>query len=184
MKISGKLAGKLAVGYAKSINASVGIDKLETIINDLTAVNRLMCDKKHISAIFINPFFKDEDRAKALDTVAGSLSLQDITKKFISMLIKLRAIKGLSQIITILAAIYREGMKTAKAEAFSPVPLSAQQLQGLKNALSTRLNREITVENTIDPTLIGGLIVKVGNLVIDNSIKIQLRLLEEALTKE
>ncbi len=179
-----KISGKLAVRYAKSINATVGTDKLEPIINDLTAVNRLMCDKKHISSIFINPFFKDEDRAKALDAIVGSLALQDITKKFISMLIKSRAIRTLPQIITILAAMYREGMKTAKAEAFSSVPLTVQQLQGLKDALSTRINREITVENIIDPTLIGGLKVKVGNLVIDYSIKGQLRLLKEALTKE
>jgi F-type H+-transporting ATPase subunit delta len=179
-----KISGKSAVRYAKSIYASVPLDKLDAVINDLTAVNRLVCEKKHISAIFINPFFKDEDRVKVLDTIAGSLALQDTAKKFISMLIRSRAIKGLTQIITILGALYREGKKTANAVVTSPIALTGKQTESLKKALSSRLNKDVTIENIIDPSLIGGLIAKVGNLVIDNSIKIQLRLLKEALTKE
>ncbi|MEO5359168.1 MAG: ATP synthase F1 subunit delta [Nitrospirota bacterium] len=179
-----KINGKSLVRYAKSIYASVTIDKLEAVINELTAVNRLVCEKKHITGIFINPFFNTEDRVKALETIAGKLTLADTTKRFLSMLIKSRAIKALPQIITILAALYRDGMKTANAVVVSPIALNGEQVQNLKKALSHRLNKEVTIENVIDPTLIGGLIATVGNLVIDTSIKGQLRLLTEALTKE
>ncbi|MBF0554259.1 MAG: ATP synthase F1 subunit delta [Nitrospirae bacterium] len=179
-----KISGKSAVRYAKSLYASVSIDKLEAVINDLTAVNRLVCEKKHITAIFINPFFNDEDRMKVLEAIAGGLALEDMTKRFLTKLVKSRAIKGLSQIITILAALYRDGMKTANAVVLSPIALTGQQAQELKKALSLRLNRDVTIDNIIDPTLIGGVIAKVGNLVIDNSIKGQLRLLAEVLTKE
>ncbi|MBF0488706.1 MAG: ATP synthase F1 subunit delta [Nitrospirae bacterium] len=179
-----KISGKSAVRYAKSLYASVSIDKLEAVINELTAVNQLVCEKKHITGIFINPFFNDEDRMNALGTIAGGLALQDMTKRFVATLIKSRAIKGLSQIITILAALYRDGMKTANAVVVSPIALTDKQAEELRQALSARLNRDVTIDNIIDPTLIGGLIAKVGNLVIDNSIKGQLRLLKEALTKE
>ncbi|MBF0458963.1 MAG: ATP synthase F1 subunit delta [Nitrospirae bacterium] len=179
-----KISGKLAVRYAKSLYASVSIDKLEAVIDELSAVDRLVCEKKHMTVIFISPFFSCEDKMKALEVIAGKLSLMDITKRFIGTLTKSRAIKGLSQIITILTALYRDGMKTANAVVSSPIALTKEQTAELKKALSLRLNRDVTIENIIDPALIGGLIAKVGNLVIDNSIKGQLRLLTEALTKE
>lgn len=179
-----KISGKLAVRYAKSLYAAVSIDKLEAVINELSAVDRLVCTKKHITVIFISPFFSGEDKMKALEAIAGKLAIADTTKRFLATLVQSRAIKGLSQIITILTALYRDGMKTANAVVASPIALTKEQTAELKKALSLRLNRDVTIENVIDPALIGGLIAKVGNLVIDNSIKGQLRLLTEALTKE
>ncbi|MBF0515733.1 MAG: ATP synthase F1 subunit delta [Nitrospirae bacterium] len=179
-----KINGKSAIRYAKAIFASAGIDKVEVVINELTAVNQLMCANKHITAIFINPFFNAGDRAKALDAIVGQLHLADMTKRYLAMLIASRAMRGLSQIITVLTALYRDGMKKAIAVVASPTELTSQQKQSLKQILKARINRDVTIENVIDPSLIGGLIATVGNLVIDASIKGQLRLLTKALAKE
>ncbi|MCG6552477.1 MAG: ATP synthase F1 subunit delta [Candidatus Magnetominusculus sp. LBB02] len=179
-----KISGKLAIRFARSIFASVAVDKLDVVIKELTVISRLMCGKKHLTALFMNPFFNSEDRMKAMDIIADSLALDNMTVKILAKLVESRQINGLAQILTILAVMQRESMKTANAVVTSPVPLTEEQTLALKNALGSRLKKSITIETAIDTSLIGGLVAKVGNLIIDSSIKGQLRLLTEALTKE
>jgi F-type H+-transporting ATPase subunit delta len=60
---------------------------------------------------------------------------------------------------------------TVDVEVVSAVPLSAAQADKLKQALSTRLKRQVRMQNLVDSTLLGGAVVRAGDLVIDGSLK-------------
>jgi F-type H+-transporting ATPase subunit delta len=60
---------------------------------------------------------------------------------------------------------------TADVEVISAVPLDEHQAQKLKAALSTRLKREVRMRTSVDSTLLGGAVVRAGDLVIDGSLK-------------
>ena len=71
---------------------------------------------------------------------------------------------------------------TVDVDVVSAVPLDAAQTEKLKQALSTRLKRQVRMQNSVDATLLGGAVVRAGDLVIDGSLKGRLERLATDLT--
>ena len=67
------------------------------------------------------------------------------------------------------------------AEIVSAHPLDAAQVDALKQQLHARTGRKVTVDLSVDPTLLGGLVVKIGSQMIDSSIKTRLNSLAHAM---
>jgi F-type H+-transporting ATPase subunit delta len=74
-----------------------------------------------------------------------------------------------------------EASNIALAEVFVPKPLNGDALQRLERSLGEMTSKKVRIEVREEPSLIGGIVVKVGDLVLDGSIKTQLRSLKESL---
>jgi F-type H+-transporting ATPase subunit delta len=86
-----------------------------------------------------------------------------------------------------IAALYEELRATAEArveaEVVSAIEVSAAQLKTIAAALKKRLGREVTLATRLDPSLVGGIVIRAGDLVIDGSVRGKLQLLATHLTK-
>jgi len=103
--------------------------------------------------------------------------------KFVIYLTEIRVIAALSEIVKTATAIYLEKMKQAKAVVFTPVEVSKGHEERLKISLKKLLDRDVNIEYVLDPSLLGGILVKVGSTMYDSSVKGQLRLLKDELIK-
>ena len=103
--------------------------------------------------------------------------------RFVLSLSANAAVSSLPAVIQALTALYLERMKKAKAMVVTPVDTGGKYDDVLKSSLKRLTGRDIDIEYVIDPSLLGGVLVKVGSTMYDSSIKGQLRLLKDDLVK-
>ncbi len=122
-----------------------------------------------------------EDQLVELLAEAGGKAGEEV-RNFVRLLAKNRRLTLLPEIATQFEVLRADIENTAAVEVTSAVPLSPEQQVKLAAALKTRLKREIQLSNAVDPGLIGGAIIRCGDLVIDGSLKGRLAQLQTELS--
>ncbi|MEW6108385.1 MAG: ATP synthase F1 subunit delta [Nitrospirota bacterium] len=174
---------KEAKKYAKTFMSIVGMEDVPNALAELTVIDNMMSKSKEFKSLLLNPGFSLADKEKALRPVADRIKLSEKMLKFIVHLTEVRVIAALPQIIKIATDIYLEKKKRAKATVLTPVEISKSHEERLKASLKKLIERDVDIEFVMDPSLLGGVLVKVGSTMYDSSIKGQLRLLKDELIK-
>jgi F-type H+-transporting ATPase subunit delta len=102
-------------------------------------------------------------------------------KRFLLTLAENRRLVLLPEIAALFAALRAEAEKTVRARVVTATEADPEQLDQIKSALRRRFGREVAMETSIDPSLIGGVLVQAGDVVIDGSIRNKLERLRSAL---
>jgi len=118
-------------------------------------------------------------RAQVIEDVLGE-GAAPATVAIASMAVSLGRGADLPEISTEMARVSAASVGAVVAEARSAVPLTEDQVSRLAQALTAKLGREVTVRNTVDPTVMGGVVTQIGDEVIDGSIRTRLNQLREA----
>ncbi len=174
---------KQAKKFANTFINVIGIDDAPAALAELSTVDALMAGSREFRSLLVSPVFSDEERTKTLDQVAAKLKLSEKVTKFLGHITSEGAVSALSQIIKAATAIYLEKKRRAKAIVMTPVEVSGEYEVRLKTALKKLIDRDVDVEYVQDPSLLGGVLVKVGSTMYDSSIRGQLRLLKDELIK-
>ncbi len=174
---------KEAKKYAKTLLNVVGIEDAPKALAELALIESIMTKSKEFKNFLVSPAFSQGDKEKALKQVAAKAALSEKVVKFIMHLTGLRAIIALPEIIKMATAIYLEKKKRARATVLTPVEIGKDHENRLKASLKKLIDRDVDIEFVMDPSLLGGVLVKVGSTMYDSSIKGQLRLLKEELIK-
>jgi F-type H+-transporting ATPase subunit delta len=119
------------------------------------------------------------DRYALVDRV---LDVPPIARNLAKLLIQKSRSRGARAIANSFNALADEHAGIAKAEITTAVPISDAQRAGIETQLSRTLGKTVTATSAVDPSLIGGLIVRVGDQLIDGSVRTRLRLLRKELT--
>lgn len=174
---------KGASKYAKALLRNVGMDKAGEAIAEISSVNDLMIKSREFRSLLVNPQFTTEEKTGVIKALADRLKLSDSTIKFVLYLAEVGAIIGLADILKIAVNIYLERQRKAKAIVMSPIEISKDREGTLKASLKKMTDRDVDLEYVIDPSLLGGILVKIGSTMYDTSIRGQLRLLKDELIK-
>ena len=136
------------------------------------------------SAALLTPMHPADERKAALRAIGDSTGLSPLVQNFVAFLIDQRRLIDFAAIVEAYGELAdaAEGMVTA--EIVSASPLDDRRKDRLRRALSERTGQEVRLEIKVDPSLIGGAIAKVGDLVFDGSIRTQLGQLRANLTRE
>jgi len=169
--------------YAKMFFNSMGIDDMPKALEELSAVNGLMQKSREFRGLLENPRFTGEEREKGLKEISERVKLSGNTVKLILYLSEHLVIASLDRLIQIVTAMYLEKKKKAKAVVVTPVDTQKKYEETLKSSLKQIIGRDVDIEYIVDPSLLGGVLVKVGSSMYDSSIKGQLRLLRDDLIK-
>jgi ATP synthase F1 delta subunit len=169
--------------YAKMFLNSMGIDDMPKALEELSAVNELMQKSREFRGLLENPRFTKEEREKGVKEISERVKISGSTVRFILYLSEHLVIASLDGLIQIVTAIYLEKKKKAKAIVVTPVDTQKKYEETLKSSLKQITGRDVDIEYVVDPSLLGGVLVKVGSSMYDSSIKGQLRLLRDDLIK-
>ena len=112
------------------------------------------------------------------------MKLSEATIKFIIYLLQKSAVSLLAEITAFAEAVHLEKKKRASAVVFTPDTITKQTELRLQSALKKLTGKDTHISIKFDPSLLGGILVKVGSTIYDSSIKGQLRLLKAELIKE
>ncbi|HEX8578602.1 MAG TPA: F0F1 ATP synthase subunit delta [Allosphingosinicella sp.] len=182
MEISGGIQASLAGRYATALFELARDERqLEAVGASLATVRSGLADSPDLRALTTSPLIGREDAIKGIAAAASAMQLDPITANFLGVLAQNRRLGQLESVIRYfnLLAAHHRGETTA--EVTSAHPLNDDQVAALKANLKSRLGRDVAVDLTVDPTILGGLVVKVGSQMIDGSIRTKLNTLAHAM---
>ena len=133
-----------------------------------------------MQALLRNPEKDGPQLASALADVCGE-QLGDAVRKFLGVLAQNRRLLLLPQVTALFAGYKANFEKSVDVEVVSAFDLADDMTDKLASALSTRLERKINVHTTTDPDLLGGVLIRAGDLVIDGSVRGRLNKLAAAM---
>lgn len=134
-----------------------------------------------LRAAMMSPLFPAEQKAAALASIGKKLKVNAITSKFLGLAAQNRRAGDLGGMLSTFLALAAKARGAILAEVSTAEALSAEQLQGLTESLSRAFNATVDVETTVKPELLGGLVVKVGSRLFDDSVKSKLDALKIAM---
>jgi ATP synthase F1 delta subunit len=169
--------------YSRAIVNSVEISEIPAVIAEFKAFSQIIDTNRQLKLLFAGQIFSEDEKEKAFEALRPLLKFNASTEKFLKLMIIQGQLSALKEIITASIDIYNDRQKRATAVVVSSVALDENNTERLKSAVKKMTDREITVENQIDESLLGGFIVKVGSTIFDSSVKGQLRLIRAELMR-
>ncbi len=172
----------IAGRYATAVfDLAVEGGTLDAVAADLAALKAMMKASPDLARLVRAPVFSHDDQKKGMGAILRQMGANPLTTQFVFLLAAKRRLFILTDIISAFDAMVARKKGEVRAEVTSARPLSDAELTKLKDMLKSKLAREPRLETHVDPSLLGGLIVKVGSRMIDSSIRTKLAGLRTAM---
>jgi F-type H+-transporting ATPase subunit delta len=174
--------GGVAKRYAHALfELAQDTGSVDQVSADLASLRRAMETSADLRRLVRSPVFSAEDQAKALKAVLDKMGANALTAKFVLLLAQKRRLPVLTQIIQAYEHLIAASRGETEAEVTAARSLSDAEIAELKSVLKARLGKEPRLNSKVDPTLLGGLVVKVGSRMIDSSLRTKLDGLRQAM---
>ena len=182
VETSGGIRASLAGRYAAALfDLAREQRQIESVSASLAALSQALADSKDLKELVSSPLVGRADAAKALSAIASQAKLDPLTANFLSVLARNGRKDQLVPVIHAFKRLAAEHRGEATADVITARPLSDDQLDRLKQQLRVRAGRDVAVDMTVDPAILGGIVVKLGSQQIDASIRTKLNRLAHAM---
>ena len=175
-------AAGLAGRYAMALFELAEHDKkLDDVFSDLQQLGTMIDDSEDFARLIKSPVVSRDDQIKAVDAIADAAGFNDLTKNFVGVVADNRRLFALPSMIKAYQAQLALSRGEATAEVVSAKALTAAQLKAVEGALKKAIGTKVQVEQRVDESLLGGLVVKVGSRMVDSSLKTKLQKMRLAM---
>jgi F-type H+-transporting ATPase subunit delta len=155
----------------------------ETYREELQGFIELFDQEDQLEPLLTNPLYNSESRRKVLDAVLDAVEISEVMRSFITLLFNKGRIVYLRQIATYYHKLADELKGIVRADVVSATGLADEKIEAIREALSKMTGKEVVLEARQDPDIIGGVVTKIGDLVLDGSVKTQLENMRESLKR-
>lgn len=176
--IQASLSGRYATALFELARDAKSLPAVEA---SLATVADALAQSADFKTLTTSPLIGRADAAKAVAATAKSLKLDQTTANFLGVLAQNRRLGQLPAIIRAFRQLAAGHRGETNAQVTSAHPLSPDQVAALKQQLRTRVGRDVNVDLSVDPALLGGLVVRIGSQMIDSSIRTRLNTLAQAM---
>jgi F-type H+-transporting ATPase subunit delta len=176
--VQASLAGRYATALFDLARESKAIDKVEA---SLANVQKALSESPVFAALTTDASVSRDAAKAAVAAIAKAMKLDPLTAKTLGVLADNRRLTETGAVARSFAALAAADRGEITAEVTSAHALSAAQSKALAAKLKARVGRDVAIKSKIDPTILGGLTVKIGSTLIDNSIKTRLNSLATAM---
>lgn len=182
MEISAGIQASLAGRYASALfDLAVEQGTVSAVESDLEKLQQALGESDDLRAVTTNPELSRAAQGAAIEGVAGLLGISQLTQKFLAVLAQNRRLASLPDMIRAFFTIAAAQRGEVTAEVTSAHALTDAQLDALKQKLTAREGRTVKLSSSVDPDLLGGLVVTIGSKRIDGSIRTRLNSLAQAM---
>ncbi len=156
-------------------------NSLESVEKDVNSLRTMLGESADLKRLIKSPLFSAEVQGKALSAIMDKAEITGLTANFVKLVAKNRRIFALPGMLKAFGELLADHRGETIAVITSAEPLSESQVAALKEALAEKAGGTIKLETHVDPTLIGGLIVRLGSQMIDTSVRTRLQGLRAAM---
>jgi F-type H+-transporting ATPase subunit delta len=156
-------------------------DSVADTVAALNSFQSLIDSSPELSRLMTSPVFKAETQMEAINSLLARAKINGIAANFLRVMCNNRRLAAVPAAITALNNLVAEARGEVTAEVTSSEKLSAKHLADLKTALKSAIGSDVQLVTKVDSSILGGLIVKVGSRMMDNSLRTKLNSLKAAM---
>jgi F-type H+-transporting ATPase subunit delta len=147
----------------------------------LGAFQRLIDSSPELQGLMRSPVYKTAEQEAAVAALASQAGIKGLALNFLKLMAKNRRLPAVPQAISAYHSLVAKSRGEVTADVTSAEALSAKQVSDLKAALKSAIGSDVALQTRVDPAILGGLIVKVGSRMMDNSLRTKLQNLKVAM---
>lgn len=165
------IAGRYALAV---FELALETKSVEPIGRDFQALKQMLAESADLMRLVRAPVFDRDEQAKGMQAILSAMGADQLTTRTVLLMCSKRRLFLLPEVIRDYATLVAQQKGEVEAEVTSARPLSDAQTAELKRVLKGKLGRDPLLQTRVDPTLLGGLVVKVGSRMVDSSLRAKL----------
>lgn len=170
--------------YAQALfDLALETGRLDAVRADVVSLKTAWTESADLRRLATSPVISTADQAKGLVAVATQAKFEKNTVNFLGLLAQNGRARDLGAVVAGFERLYAKHAGIIAAEVVSAQPLDAKQLAAIKTALNASLGKAPELTTRVDPSILGGLKVKVGSKLFDASLKTKLDQMKFALKR-
>ena len=154
---------------------------VDAIAKDLDSLTVMIDSSADLNRLIRSPVIARVDQLRAMNALVGAAGMHELTGKFIGLLARNRRLFILPGIIKAFRRLLARRRGETAAEVTSAHKLSDAQLQALAAQLKKVVGTDVSLAERVDPSILGGLVVRVGSRMLDSSLRTKLQRLRLAM---
>ncbi len=156
--------------------------RTDVVARSLEKLDGLIAQSPDLERLVRSPVFSAKDQLKALDAIFARVGVDGVAANFVRLVTAKRRLFSLRAMIAAYRKLYDESRGVTRAEVTSASALTGDNLAALKDQLKAASGgKEVDLDVKIDPSIIGGLIVRLGSRMVDGSLKTKLNAIRLAM---
>lgn len=172
----------IATSYASALfSLAEDAKTLDVVADDLRGIKAMLAQSSDLGRLVRSPMIARSQQAAAMEAVLAKAGVSELVRRFVAVVARNRRLFALSAMIEAYLAELAARRGEVKAEVTAAAPLDVAQTASLTDQLKKVLGAKVTVDVTVDPSIIGGLVVKVGSRLVDSSLSGKLARLQLAM---
>ncbi|MEM1313520.1 MAG: F0F1 ATP synthase subunit delta [Pseudomonadota bacterium] len=172
------IAGRYATALFELADEAGALDAVE---KDLAAVADALGGSEDLRRAVASPLYSREELGGVVASLAAAMKLSPLTGNVLGLMAQKRRLFALEALCVLFARMMADRRGEVTAEVATAQAMTKKQMTALSAALKQSVGRDVKLETTVDESLIGGLVVKVGSKLIDTSIRSKLASLQNAM---
>ena len=172
------MAGRYATALFELALESKAVDQVQA---DLKAFNAMVSSSPDLTRLVRSPVFSADDQAKALIAVLDKAGIKGIAANFLRVVAANRRLFAAQQMIRGFNALVARHKGEVTAEVTVAEQLNDARMNEIRDALKAVTGKDVQVDVTVDPSIIGGLVVKLGSRMVDSSLRTKLNSIKHAM---
>lgn len=179
------ISSNIAKRYARAFFKIAGEEnRYEQYAGELERFSILLKENRNLSEFLANPVFAHSDKKAVVETLLTKLALSPLTANFLKLLVDKRRIGILSEIEACYRDLVDDALKKVGVTVKTAFPLTDELTSRLQKGLEGLTGKRVEMTVQEDPTLLGGIVVRVGDTLYDGSIRNQLSSIRNRLGEE
>ena len=155
--------------------------RLDEVAADLTRLVSSIDESQDLQRLVRSPILNRKDQGKAMTSVLEAMEVGELTKNFVGLIAQNRRLFALTDMVKGFLDELARRRGEVTAEVTAARSLSESQVAALQESLQRSLGGKVSISHEVDPTLIGGMVVKVGSRMVDTSLRTQLNKIQIAM---
>ncbi len=182
MSESASISSGIAARYATALFELAKEGKAITALEgDIDALDVALDGSADFRDLISSPVYSRDDQGNAISALGQKMALSELVVHTLALMASKRRLFVLPQLLTVLRDMISAEKGEVTAEVSSAAKLSAAQAKELAATLKARVGKNVILKTTVDESLIGGLVVKLGSTMIDTSLKARLAALQNSM---
>jgi F-type H+-transporting ATPase subunit delta len=154
--------------------------QLDAVAAEMVAIGQALRDTPNVAKFFANPVVKEAERQAVVERSLIA-TVSPLTGSFIKLLLSKNQLSELSGVTAEFARLVAKRQGKVDVDVTVARPLGAQELELVRQRISTAIQKEAVLKQKVDESILGGIIVRVGDKLIDGSVKSQLKAIEDRM---
>jgi len=121
------------------------------------------------------------EKRRIIEELGQRLDLHPLTVRFLELVVENRRLRDWSAILRLLERLYQAAQGIQSLQVITAVPLDDRMRQRVRQALEALTGRRVVMEERVDPSILGGFIVRIGSVYYDGSVRTQIRQVRDQL---